>query len=107
MSTTSLEQTTTTADSGRGSGDRPPADTKQPGTSGRMYRVVWRWHFYAGMIVAPVLIVVAATGGLYIFKDDLAAVVYPGVNWRGVLPANKIAKNIAGIEVVIRRAKGS
>lgn len=30
------------------------------------------------------------------------AVVYPGVNWRGVLKANSIAKNKAQVEVVLR-----
>ena len=33
------------------------------------------------------------------------AVVYPGVNWRGILPANMIAKNKAAIEVVMRRLR--
>ena len=33
------------------------------------------------------------------------AVVYPGVNWRGILPANMIAKNKAEIEVVMRRLR--
>jgi UDP-N-acetylglucosamine diphosphorylase / glucose-1-phosphate thymidylyltransferase / UDP-N-acetylgalactosamine diphosphorylase / glucosamine-1-phosphate N-acetyltransferase / galactosamine-1-phosphate N-acetyltransferase len=32
------------------------------------------------------------------------AMIYPGVNWRGILPANMIAKNKAGVEVVTRRA---
>ncbi len=32
------------------------------------------------------------------------AIVYPGVNWRGILPANMIAKNKAPVEVVMRRA---
>lgn len=31
------------------------------------------------------------------------AVIYPGVNWRGVLPPNTIAKNRATVEVVVRR----
>jgi bifunctional UDP-N-acetylglucosamine pyrophosphorylase / glucosamine-1-phosphate N-acetyltransferase len=33
------------------------------------------------------------------------AVIYPGVNWRGLLPANTIAKNKAPIEVVARRQR--
>jgi NDP-sugar pyrophosphorylase family protein len=33
-----------------------------------------------------------------------AAVIYPGVNWRGVLPPNSIAKNRTQPEVVDRRA---
>jgi NDP-sugar pyrophosphorylase family protein len=35
------------------------------------------------------------------------AVIYPGVNWRGILPANNIAKNKAQIEVVVRRASSA
>jgi len=31
------------------------------------------------------------------------SIIYPGVNWRGVLPANSIAKNKAEIEVVARQ----
>lgn len=85
MSTTSLEQTTSTVESGLGSGDPPAADTRQSGASDRLYRVIWRWHFYAGMIIAPALIVVAATGALYIFKEELEALIYPGVTY--VAPA--------------------
>jgi uncharacterized iron-regulated membrane protein len=80
LSTTSLEKTTTRRD-GLGSGGTPPADTRRSATGDRLYRVVWRWHFYAGVIVAPALIVVAATGALYIFKDELEAVLYPGVTY--------------------------
>jgi NDP-sugar pyrophosphorylase family protein len=33
------------------------------------------------------------------------AVIYPGVNWRGILPPNMIAKNKAVAEVVVRRPR--
>lgn len=33
------------------------------------------------------------------------ATIYPGVNWRGILPANTIAKNKAAIEVVVKRVR--
>ena len=33
------------------------------------------------------------------------AVIYPGVNWRGILPANMIAKNKAQSEVVVKRPR--
>ena len=33
------------------------------------------------------------------------AVVYPNVFWRGILPANMIAKNKAGIDVVVKRPR--
>ena len=35
------------------------------------------------------------------------AVVYPNVLWRGILPANMIAKNKAEIEVVVKRPRGN
>src|SRR5262249_41822043 len=33
------------------------------------------------------------------------AAIYPNTNWRGVLPANRIAKNRAPLEIIERRAK--
>jgi NDP-sugar pyrophosphorylase family protein len=35
------------------------------------------------------------------------AIVYPNVFWRGILPANMIAKNKAEVEVVVKRARES
>jgi len=34
------------------------------------------------------------------------AIIYPGVSWRGFLPANHIAKNKAVVEVVVKRPRG-
>ncbi len=33
------------------------------------------------------------------------SVIYPNVCWRGILPANMLAKNKAEIEVVVRRPR--
>ena len=41
-----------------------------------LYRAVWRWHFYAGLLVLPFMITLAITGGLYLFKDDIDAVIH-------------------------------
>lgn len=81
MSSTSVEQTKTTAQDGFGSAGTPPSNTLRSAAGDRLYRIVWRWHFYAGMIITLPLIVVAATGALYIFKDELEAVLYPGVTY--------------------------
>jgi uncharacterized iron-regulated membrane protein len=43
----------------------------------RLYRIIWRWHFYAGIIVLPVIIIAAVTGGLYVFKEELEPIIYP------------------------------
>lgn len=39
--------------------------------SADLYRAVWRWHFYAGLLVLPFLILLAVTGGLYLFRDEI------------------------------------
>lgn len=41
-----------------------------------LYRAVWRWHFYAGLLVLPFMITLAITGGLYLFKDELDALIH-------------------------------
>ncbi|MBX9576351.1 MAG: PepSY domain-containing protein [Caulobacteraceae bacterium] len=35
------------------------------------YRAVWRWHFYAGLLVLPFLMLMALTGGIYLFKAEI------------------------------------
>jgi uncharacterized iron-regulated membrane protein len=40
------------------------------------YRAVWRWHFYAGVMVMPFLLLLSLTGGLYLFKDEIDRAVY-------------------------------
>ncbi|QZO00140.1 PepSY-associated TM helix domain-containing protein [Chenggangzhangella methanolivorans] len=36
-----------------------------------LYRAVWRWHFYAGLIVAPFLLILSVTGAIYLFNDEI------------------------------------
>lgn len=47
--------------------DASPAPSLRP----NLFRVIWRWHFYAGILVAPVLITMAVTGGIYLFGAEL------------------------------------
>lgn len=44
--------------------------------SNRFYRTVWRWHFYAGLFVIPFMLILAATGIIYLFKPQLDAAMY-------------------------------
>lgn len=44
--------------------------------SGDLYRAVWRWHFYAGLLVLPFMITLAITGALYLFRDEIDAIVH-------------------------------
>ncbi|PLT30502.1 PepSY-associated TM helix domain-containing protein [Peribacillus deserti] len=49
-------------------------DRKQSAIS--VYRTVWRWHFYAGIIFAPFLLILAITGSVYLFKPQIEQVIY-------------------------------
>ena len=51
------------------------SETPSPALSGA-YRAVWRWHFYAGLLVMPFLMLMALTGGLYLFKTEIDGLVY-------------------------------
>ncbi len=34
-------------------------------------RAIWRWHFYAGLFCAPIVIVLSITGTIYLFKPQV------------------------------------
>lgn len=51
-----------------------PATLASP--SERLYRAIWRWHFYAGLFVIPFMIILAITGSIYLFKPQLDALMY-------------------------------
>jgi len=36
-----------------------------------LYRTIWRWHFYAGLFVMPMVLILALTGSLYLFKPQV------------------------------------
>lgn len=40
------------------------------------YQAIWRWHFYAGVIFAPFLIILAVSGGVYLFKPQIESTLY-------------------------------
>ncbi|WP_321933294.1 PepSY domain-containing protein [Paraburkholderia sp. J8-2] len=50
----------------------PPVRAAQPG-----YRTLWRWHFYAGLFVVPLLLVLAITGTIYCFQPQIEPLLYP------------------------------
>ncbi|SDD03192.1 PepSY-associated TM helix domain-containing protein [Paraburkholderia lycopersici] len=50
----------------------PPTRAAQPG-----YRTLWRWHFYAGLFVMPLLLVLAITGTIYCFQPQIEPLLYP------------------------------
>ncbi len=41
-----------------------------------LYKTVWRWHFYAGLLIAPFLIILAVTGSIYLYKPQIENFLY-------------------------------
>jgi uncharacterized iron-regulated membrane protein len=67
--------------------------------SGALYRAVWRWHFIAGLLVLPFLLLLGVTGGLYLFKPELEALAYPQLEYvtprAATVPASRM---VGGVE---------
>lgn len=49
--------------------------------SSRAYCAIWRWHFYAGLIVAPFLLILSVTGAIYLFNDEINDAFSPGLRF--------------------------
>lgn len=56
--------------------DAPAAGVPAPS---RLQRAVWRWHFYAGLLVAPVLAWLALTGAVFLFPQAIDRVAHAGL----------------------------
>jgi uncharacterized iron-regulated membrane protein len=41
-----------------------------PTETGEFYQAVWRWHFYAGVLTAPIAIFLAITGATYLWRPQ-------------------------------------
>lgn len=66
---------------------------------GDLYRRVWRWHFWAGLAVLPVLAWMAVTGSLYLYKNEIERWLYQ--DWivsRSIAPPLPLAEIIAQVE---------
>jgi uncharacterized iron-regulated membrane protein len=53
-----------------------PKKLTEKRTRNSLYQTVWRWHFYAGLIFAPFLIILAVTGSIYLFKPQIEQNLY-------------------------------
>ncbi|WP_457328998.1 PepSY-associated TM helix domain-containing protein [Rhizobacter sp. P5_C2] len=88
-----------------GSGARADAAAR----SSSLYRAVWRWHFYAGLLCLPFLVMMAITGALYLFRDEIDAIVYrdllqvPAAASRALPPEALVANAVAAVPGSVRR----
>ncbi|KFA19683.1 hypothetical protein A11G_0107045 [Xanthomonas vasicola pv. musacearum NCPPB 4392] len=51
--------------------DHSGVDQARQGNRWRFYRAVWRWHFYAGLLVLPFIIWLAVTGAAFLYQDAI------------------------------------
>ncbi|MBY6161117.1 PepSY domain-containing protein [Mameliella alba] len=54
-------------------------ETTPRAASAALYRAVWRWHFIAGLMILPFVLILAVTGGIYLFKDEINDTAYSGL----------------------------
>ena len=50
--------------------------TATGGAASNLYRAVWRWHFYAGLLILPFMITLAITGAIYLFREEVDNLVH-------------------------------
>ncbi|KQM27628.1 MULTISPECIES: PepSY-associated TM helix domain-containing protein [unclassified Sphingomonas] len=77
-------------------------------SNARLYRTIWRWHFYAGLIVAPFLLILSITGAIYLFKDELNDALMPDLQVvapvaRALPPSRMIAAAVRAVPGVPTR----
>ncbi len=48
-------------------------DLRETEGRGSLYRMLWRWHFYAGLVCVPFVIWLAITGSIYLFRPQIEA----------------------------------
>lgn len=75
--------------------------TAGPSASG-LYRRVWRWHFFAGLLCLPFIFSLALTGAVYLFNQELDDVVYRSLLVRDEAAINAHAAPLPPGELIAR-----
>lgn len=58
---------------------RTPRSPRKPGGGGGLFRALWRWHFFASFLIVPVLLVLSATGLIYLFRFQIEPLLHADV----------------------------
>lgn len=71
----------------------------------RIYRMLWRWHFYAGLFCLPFIILLSITGSLYLFKPQIeAALDRPYTNLVVSGPSAPVSQQV---QIALKHVEGS
>lgn len=49
----------------------PSAQISSTSRKAALYRTIWRWHFYAGLFVVPMVLILSLTGAAFLFKPQV------------------------------------
>ena len=60
-----------------------------PAPGAVLYRTVWRWHFYAGLLVLPFIFFLSITGSIYLFKPQIDR--WEERAWHGLSAVNRVS----------------
>lgn len=74
-----------------------------------LYRRVWRWHFFAGLLCLPFIFLLAITGAVYLFNKQIDDVVHADLLLRptataSTLPAGQLVEQALRAEPGVARA---
>lgn len=61
----------------------------------QLYQTIWRWHFYAGLLVAPFMLILAVTGAIYLFNDEINDTLHPQQRFVAEVQARPASQMIA------------
>ncbi|MBM7619684.1 putative iron-regulated membrane protein [Bacillus tianshenii] len=73
---------------------------------GDLYKAVWRWHFYAGILFAPIFVILAISGAVYLFKPQIEASLYKDLYEIPPQSTERLAPSVV-VENVLSNMEGS
>lgn len=67
-------------DPGAGDSATPAGGRRRPARrTAKLFPAVWRWHFYAGLLSIPVIVILCLSGIVYLFKPQIDALAWGGM----------------------------
>jgi uncharacterized iron-regulated membrane protein len=74
-------------------------------TSSTLYKIFWRWHFYAGLFAIPILVLLCLSGIIYLFRPQLDALQYNDI--KKVAEGNSVVSYQQQVEAVLADYPGA
>jgi len=65
------------------------------------YRMIWRWHFYAGLFCVPFVMILAISGAMYLFKPQIDALLDSPFD-RLAVPGQALATPSAQVQAALQ-----